>query len=245
MTKAKNKSSKRSTTIPNKILYSRVSYLYQAAVYLATIDTPHHLKNEKDMKDRNNHSKGDTGIENKATNSNLDTNVNLNTAPISMIASNNAVKVVASNHVKQRDILTEALLNDEMEEKDEKIISKDQDDINITHNLHPSLRLTTTTMNNSRRLVSEIRAVSLKTQIRLSPHIKHSICKSCSTILIDGSTCSNLVENKSKGGKKPWADVLIKKCYTCGSVKRFPISARRQERREVRKQKKLFNENRI
>src|SRR5450432_1459596 len=59
----------------------------------------------------------------------------------------------------------------------------------------------------SRKLLSDLRSVSLKTQIRLSPAIKHTICKRCDIMLIEGSTCTNMVENRSKGGKKPWADV--------------------------------------
>jgi ribonuclease P protein subunit RPR2 len=83
----------------------------------------------------------------------------------------------------------------------------------------------------SRRLVSDLRSVSLKVQMRMSPAMKHSICKNCDTMLIDGSTCTNEVENKSKGGKKQWADVLVRKCNTCGFEKRFPIGAERQKRR--------------
>ncbi|POS84724.1 hypothetical protein EPUL_004530 [Erysiphe pulchra] len=253
MTKAKNKTSKRPTSIPNKIIYSRVSYLYQAAVYLATVSTPHYAKNneeeeeeEQKEKNRNNcYSKVDAGLENKTTTTERDRDVNLDAAPASVIASNFAVvDVVASNHGKQVDTLAEPLRNEGRrldDKKEEKIISKHQDLLtNGTHNLNSSFRLTTTTLNSSRRLASELRAVSLKTQIRLSPHVKHSICKTCSTILIDGSTCSNLIENNSKGGKKPWADILVKRCYTCDSVKRFPISAQRQERREVRKRKELL-----
>lgn len=86
----------------------------------------------------------------------------------------------------------------------------------------------------SRRLVSDLRSVSLKVQIRMSPAMKLSICKNCDTLLVDGSTCTTQVENKSKGGKKPWADVLVKKCNTCEKEKRFPLGAERQKRRPQR-----------
>lgn len=88
----------------------------------------------------------------------------------------------------------------------------------------------------SRRLASDLRSVTLKAQLRVSPQIKHAICKNCDTILIDGSTCTNAVENKSKGGKKSWADILAKKCNTCGVVKRYPLTAPRQKRRHLRTQ---------
>jgi len=86
----------------------------------------------------------------------------------------------------------------------------------------------------SRRLISDIRSVSLKAQLRMSPAMKSSMCKNCDTLLIDGATCSNEVENKSKQGKKPWADVLVRKCNTCGMEKRFPLSETRQKRRPRR-----------
>lgn len=89
----------------------------------------------------------------------------------------------------------------------------------------------------SRRLVSELRDVSLKMQLRMSPAMKHSICKNCNTLLLDGSTCSTEVENKSKDGKKLWADVLVRKCIVCGLAKRFPLAARRQKRRPYRERK--------
>ena len=54
----------------------------------------------------------------------------------------------------------------------------------------------------SRKLLSDLRAVSLKTQIRLSPAMKHTICKRCNSMLIDGYTCTLEIENRSKGGKE-------------------------------------------
>lgn len=64
--------------------------------------------------------------------------------------------------------------------------------------------------------------------------MKHSICKYCDSLLIEGETSSSVVENKSKGGQKPWADVLVVKCHTCEGVKRFPAQAPRQKRRPMR-----------
>ncbi|KAI1163494.1 Rpr2-domain-containing protein [Nemania serpens] len=86
----------------------------------------------------------------------------------------------------------------------------------------------------ARDLLTDLRATSLKSQIRLSPAIKNTICKFCDTLLIEGETSTSVVENKSKGGKKPWADVLVIKCNTCGGVKRFPVHAPRQKRRPQR-----------
>ncbi|KAI0545072.1 RNAse P Rpr2/Rpp21/SNM1 subunit domain-containing protein [Xylaria curta] len=88
----------------------------------------------------------------------------------------------------------------------------------------------------ARHLLTDLRATSLKSQIRLSPAMKHTICKFCDTLLIEGETSTSVVENKSKHGKKPWADVLVVKCNSCHGVKRFPIQTQRQKRRPHREQ---------
>jgi ribonuclease P protein subunit RPR2 len=158
MTKAKT--SKSAGSVPNKALHSRVSFLYQAAAYLAT---------------QQQHS-----------------------------------KTTARSPSGQAEQTTVAAANDSEALADSPFKPV------------------------SRRLVSDLRSVSLKVQMRMSPTMKHAICKNCDTMLIDGSTCSSEVENKSKGGKKPWADVLVRKCNTCGFEKRFPMRSERQKRRPSR-----------
>ena len=86
----------------------------------------------------------------------------------------------------------------------------------------------------SRQLFAHLRAVSRKSQIRISPKIKHSICKGCNQLLVPGSSATMYVENKSRNGKKPWADVLVITCIACGTSKRFPVGAKRQLRRGKR-----------
>ena len=80
-------------------------------------------------------------------------------------------------------------------------------------------------------LLSHVRAVSMKSQIRLLPTMKHTICKRCDILLVPGSTSTRRMENKSRGGKKRWADVLVVSCNLCGTSKRFPVGAKRQHRR--------------
>ncbi|KAI0487323.1 RNAse P Rpr2/Rpp21/SNM1 subunit domain-containing protein [Xylaria cf. heliscus] len=92
-------------------------------------------------------------------------------------------------------------------------------------------------LNLARNLLTDLRATSLKSQIRLSPAIKHTICKFCDALLIEGETSTSVVENKSKHGKKPWADVLVVKCNACHGVRRFPVQAPRQKRRPQREQR--------
>ncbi|KAK3900182.1 RNAse P Rpr2/Rpp21/SNM1 subunit domain-containing protein [Staphylotrichum tortipilum] len=87
-----------------------------------------------------------------------------------------------------------------------------------------------------RRLATDLRAVSLKTRIRLTPAVKQMICKFCDSVLIDGQSCTSTVENRSKGAKKPWADVLVRKCHTCGRERRYPVSAARPKRKTDRRQ---------
>ncbi|KAJ9161634.1 hypothetical protein NKR19_g2104 [Coniochaeta hoffmannii] len=86
----------------------------------------------------------------------------------------------------------------------------------------------------ARRLVTDLRSVSLKARIRLSPAVKHTMCKYCDALLIEGETCTTVVENKSKGGRKPWADILVRKCHACGNVKRHPLNSPRQKRKCLR-----------
>lgn len=84
------------------------------------------------------------------------------------------------------------------------------------------------------QLNAHLRSVAQKAQIRLSHDLKHAICKICSSPLIDGETCLRSVENLSKGGRKPWANVLVLKCCACGACKRFPIGAEKQKRKSLR-----------
>jgi ribonuclease P protein subunit RPR2 len=88
------------------------------------------------------------------------------------------------------------------------------------------------------QLNAHLRSVAQKAQIRLSQDVKHAICKICSSPLIEGETCLRSTENLSKGGRKPWADVLVLKCCACGACKRFPIGAKKQKRKSLREAEK-------
>ncbi|KAJ1335690.1 ribonuclease P protein subunit RPR2 [Microdochium nivale] len=86
----------------------------------------------------------------------------------------------------------------------------------------------------SRRYMTDMRSTSKKAQISMSPALKHTICKYCDTLLVEGQNSTTTIENLSKGGRKPWADMLIISCRTCGGFKRFPVHAPRQKRRLYR-----------
>jgi ribonuclease P protein subunit RPR2 len=89
----------------------------------------------------------------------------------------------------------------------------------------------------SRQMIAHLQNVALKSQLRVSSSVKHSFCKLCHVILREGSTLSSYIENNSRGGKKPWADVLVHECTQCGAKKRFPVGAKRQARRIKRETK--------
>ena len=158
---------KKAQGIQNRPMYSRISFLYQAAAYLAEAGTPE----SKSVRSTNPQAAGPD------------------------------VHMESDGHMNDND-----------------------------HRGNP----TPTTEALSRKLLTDLRAVTLKTQIRISPEIKRTVCKYCDTFLVEGQTCTSTVENKSKGGRKPWADVLTIRCHTCGRQKRFPVNAPRQKRRPLR-----------
>jgi ribonuclease P protein subunit RPR2 len=119
--------------------------------------------------------------------------------------------------------------------KDETLDTNQSEDIEKTSEKHdhvtpekvPSFGL-------SQMLVSHLRSVSRKGQVRLSPRMKRTMCKRCNSLLIPGKSSSSRMENKSRGGKKPWADVLVIECLNCGACKRFPTGAERQPKKTDR-----------
>lgn len=158
---AKTKSSKGAGSVSNKALHSRVSFLYQAAAYLATREQS--FQSQSSAECRGPHQ-----------------------------------------------------------------------DIETVSNITPEDNIKFPAQALSRRFISDLRSVSLKAQIHLSPAMKHSICKRCNIMLIDGSTCVTHIENKSKKGRKPWADILVRRCESCSQERRFPLEVKRQARRPHR-----------
>jgi len=91
--------------------------------------------------------------------------------------------------------------------------------------------------NTARQMLAEMRSMTLKAQVRQSPDMKRTVCKYCDSKFVEGQTSRSYIENASKGGRKPWADVLVIECQICENVKRFPVSALRQKRRHLRSSK--------
>jgi ribonuclease P protein subunit RPR2 len=105
-------------------------------------------------------------------------------------------------------------------------------------NLHADQEKNHDLGNLSRVCVSHLRAVAMKTQIRLPVKLKRSMCKSCDTLLTPGVTCSQGISNASRGCRKPWADVLVVRCFVCGTEKRFPQTDKRAKKLDERRKEK-------
>ncbi len=172
-----------------KHLHSRISYLYQAATYLAhaakdptensdTLQVPEPVKSGLEQYDRS-----------------------LTIAPVS--AETKSSKAPSEPGKAQSEIKSDS----------------------------------NSTVRNSAlscQLLNHLRAVSLKSVVRITPTMKHSICKRCDVLLVPGSTATASMENKSHDGRKPWADILVVTCVACGNAKRIPVGAKRQPKRQYR-----------
>lgn len=79
----------------------------------------------------------------------------------------------------------------------------------------------------SRIMARNLDLVSKRTVLKLLPHLKRTICKKCSTMLIPGLTMTaeivNELKDKPDRGKLLRADVLVHSCLLCGNTKRFPF----------------------
>lgn len=75
----------------------------------------------------------------------------------------------------------------------------------------------------ARLLLTHSKGISRKTNIRLAPAMKRTICKRCQSLLVPGFSSVESVENASRHAAKPWADVFTILCDSCGTAKRFPI----------------------
>jgi ribonuclease P protein subunit RPR2 len=100
--------------------------------------------------------------------------------------------------------------------------SRPEDAPSPVHSNSP-MKSASSTYNQSRNLLTQLRAVSLKSQIRLTPELKQSFCRRCDSLLVPGKTSDTVITNSSRHGNKSWADILLIKCGFCGAVRRFPI----------------------
>lgn len=169
------------TSVPNKHLHSRISYLYQAATYLSSVQQTGRQKVDP-AKELSSTGQSSTHIAPQAH------------------AGLDCAAAVKSSQFQDASI-----------------------DTNRTGNI-PFSRL----------LLSHLRDVSLKGQVRLSPEMKRTICRRCYSLLVPGQSSTTRIENPSRGEKKPWADMLVIRCNACGAEKRFPVGMTRQPSRDRR-----------
>lgn len=95
-----------------------------------------------------------------------------------------------------------------------------------------------TSSQQSRLYISQMRGVSLKCQLRLPIEVKRSYCKCCDTLVVPDVNSTQEMRNESRGRKKPWADVWVVRCLTCGTEKRFPQTQKRSQKLSERKKEK-------
>ena len=89
-------------------------------------------------------------------------------------------------------------------------------------------------------LTAQLRAVSLKSQCRLSSDLKRTLCRRCNMLMKPGETCTSGMENDSRNSSKPWAQMLVIHCHFCGTKKRFPIEKDRvRQKKKAKKDKKV------
>src|SRR5579871_4211317 len=153
--------------IANRHLYSRISYLHQAAQYLAS-------------------------------------------------TSNNTSAIA----VKQKDTLPLQMNGQSIDSNNSKASSTD-------YTLATGEFDRGKPSNQALRLSSHLLAICRRTKVKASCDMKRSICKSCNELLVPGKTTIIRMENKSKGSKKPWANVLVTKCQRCGFKRRYPVGQER------------------
>ena len=187
------------TGISQKHLHSRISYLYQAAVYLGAAEL-----NAKDA------------------------------------------------HPERREVDNTNLLGSKQPE--ERLPLVERSEHNIAPNKAdqsktglPDVRLRSQkaprkicgSLAQTHQLLTSMRSISQKSQIHLSQSIKRSVCRRCNGLLTLHSTSE--IENMSREGKKPCADVLVVKCCQCGYVKRYPVGMGEAQNRH-KKKKRLNSE---
>jgi ribonuclease P protein subunit RPR2 len=77
-------------------------------------------------------------------------------------------------------------------------------------------------------LGSHLRIIGRKSQVKVAQSIKRDICKRCNVILQEGKTSATRIENKSYERQKPWADVLVVTCLSCGMEKRYSVGGKKR-----------------
>lgn len=73
----------------------------------------------------------------------------------------------------------------------------------------------------ARMMARALDLVSKRAVLRLLPHLKRRICKTCKTVLIPGLTMAQEIENPLQSSLK--SEVLVCSCMCCLTKRRYPI----------------------
>lgn len=175
------------TGITQRHLHSRISYLYQAAIYLENATTK---------------------VEDRSSRTSTATKHNL-------VRSDDAGKSNAPANLECHVLPTEADQS-----------KPEASDHHVRSQKHSQAMQASSA--ETHHLLTSMRSISQKSQIRLSQSIKRSVCRRCNGLLLLNSTAE--MENLSRGGRKAWADVLVVRCCRCGFLKRYPVGMEGEQR---------------
>jgi ribonuclease P protein subunit RPR2 len=193
----KSTKSAKGTGVSQKHLHSRISYLYQAANYLSTLES--------------NPEKG-----------------SLNRAAFSQTV------LRRSSHSKE--LLKAASRTGDQDTSTGAEESKTQTPDYPLESLVKS-ETKPGSWTQTHHLLALMRSISQKTQIRLSTSIKRSVCRRCNGLLSLNSTTE--IENLSRAGRKPCADVLVVTCCQCAFVRRYPVGMGEAHIQRAKKEEKF------
>jgi ribonuclease P protein subunit RPR2 len=176
---------KEKSAVPNRQTHTRISFLYQAANYFASLDTA---------------PSSDTPNE-----------------AIKSYQEGFMFPEAHPTHGKSTDVASPS-------QKPSEIVSESAKADSATDEVQHQSPV-------SAHLASQILSISRKGQVKISQSMKRSICKRCNVILHEGKTSAVSLENRSRGGRKPWADILLVTCLACGMEKRYPLGNQKTSQR--------------
>ncbi len=170
--------------VRQKHLHSRISYLYQAAVYLSNTETKADIRGPKTYQDDN-------------------------AGPVERVQTEGEQS--PAGRFRGHRTSSEAQKS-KAKTSDGRLAP--QKELEPIHGSSKQIH----------QLLASMRSISQKSQISLSQSIKRSVCRRCNGLLTMNSKAE--LENLSRGGRSPCADVLVIRCCQCGLVKRYPVGIR-------------------
>jgi ribonuclease P protein subunit RPR2 len=219
--------------VANPHLVARTAYLYQAAKYLTlchgpdgTVEPQHALSQSGDLSERLRHPHLDQRRACGVSDVVRDTPANVHQSKPEenqALQTNNHQAGIVSNRARSESS-------------------------NPSQSIQPRQQFYPLSQGLPRHLTTHLRAISLKSKVRLTRDIKRSLCKHCNAVLVPDCSARVWAENTSKGASKPWADANMVECLVCGASRRFPVRNERQRKardRVVAREKGTKNDEMI